>query len=308
MFTRSSDPTETKVAWMNCHWLRDVRGELDLWNHLEAFTSLRCIQPLALRWWGYYAGGHVFRQIEGPRLGRYRKVLAVLKHIESEANRGSVTSFLSAVERFAMHSEGAWLKVAGGQKAEVLEWLVDRFRNSSGNAKAEIGGYAAIECGAFIGYTSSRLGERLRLRDDSAHTIPMVSIECDPVHVVIARHFIDFVRLANDVEVFPGMVRDVFPALIETFGWSAIGFTFMDQKGTSFHDDFALFQALQSLHPGAEVVADNALRPGAPVFIWQLAKTDYGAESTKFWSLPEFLEESMGVEDWMAAARVLKAP
>lgn len=292
---------------MNRHWPRNVRGELDLLSHLEAFTTLRCIQPLALRWWGDYSRSSIFKSIEGPGPRRYRKILAVLKHVESEASHGSVASFLSAVERFAMHSEGAWLKVAGGQKADVLTWLFDcsmRFGRASTSLNSELGGYAAAECGAFIGYTSTRLAERLRVKGDLAPTIPFVSIEADPVHVLIARHFIDYVQLAKDAEIFPGMVRDVAASFLESFGWSAVGFTFMDQKGTTFHSDFALFQATQSWHPGAEVVADNSLRPGAPLFVWQLAR----AEHTTLWSLPEFLEESMGVEDWMAVAQLLAPP
>lgn len=292
---------------MNRHWLRNVRGELAFLNHLEAFTTLRCIQPLAFRWWADYSRASMFKSIDGPGPRRYHKILAVLKHIESEASHGSVAPFLSAVERFAMHSEGAWLKVAGGQKADVLKWHFDcsmQFGRACRSANSKLAGYAAVECGAFIGYTSSRLAERLRFKGDFTTTNPFVSVEADPVHVLIARHFIDYVQLAKGVEIIPGMVRDVAASLVESFGCSAISFTFMDQKGTTFHSDFALFQATQGWHPGAEVVADNTLRPGAPVYVWQLAR----AEHTTLWSLPEFLEESMGVEDWMAVAQLLAPP
>lgn len=120
---RAADPTESKVCWMACGWMLDVHGELRLWRWLEEFTTLRCIYPLALRWWGGAGRRPISRSLKvegfGPKM--YRKILAVLKHVESEASYGSTASFLAAAEHFAMQSEGAWLKVAGGAKAELLE-------------------------------------------------------------------------------------------------------------------------------------------------------------------------------------------
>merc|ERR1712224_426261 len=99
------------------------------------------------------------------------------------------------------------------------------------------------------------------------------------------------------------MVRDVVPVICETFGRHALGFVFMDQKGTTFHNDLALLDRLGAWPCGACLVADNVLRPGAPVFNWVLAYEGLVLEPM-FWSLPEFLEEKDGVEDWMAIAHV----
>lgn len=309
LFARVADPTECKVAWMGCSWQQDVRGELILFRRLEAFTTLHCIPLLALRWWRHPGLGRSGPELEGSFPGRYRKILAVLKHIESEACRGSALSFLAAAERFAMQSEGAWLKVAGGQKGDVLEHHLHQSFHYIGQASLSCGsvhlaGRVAVECGAFIGYTASRLASKLQSTpSDSGHVAPFVSIEGDPVHTLVARHFVDFVQLAQVAEVRPGMVRDVIPSLIELFGSSAIAFMFMDQKGTTFHVDLALCDRIHSWARGATVVADNVLRPGAPVYVWVVAFINCGLEPG-FWSLPEFLEEAQGVEDWMAIAHV----
>lgn len=289
---------------MGCSWLLDAHGELTLWHRLQAFTTLHCIHPLALRWWGLSKRGGSAGKLEKPGPGRYRKILAVLKYIEAEACRGSTLSFLASAERFAMQSEGAWLKVAGGQKAEVLEYHLNQALHST--SQFHLGGRVAVECGAFIGFTASRLASNLQAQPgDAGHVVPLVSIEADPIHTLIARHFVDFVQLSPVAELRPGMVRDVFPSLVELYGASSLAFGFMDQKGTTFHIDLAVLARLGSLASGAGVVADNVLRPGAPVYVWDLACAG-GSLQPEFWSMPEFLEEAMGVEDWMAVAHLTR--
>lgn len=173
------------------------------------FTALRCIRPLSLRWAGYWRVGQVSRIAECSSAGRYSKLLALLKHVECGILRGSVVSFLSVVERFAMNSTGQWLKVAGGAKGDVLENVVVQ--------APLLPGSAAVEFGTFIGYTSSRLSERVCRICSSMSSALVFTIEADPVHVAIARHFIDGVLCSSLVEVQPGMVRDVVPLVNEVF-------------------------------------------------------------------------------------------
>lgn len=291
----AADPTESKVIWMGCAWARLARQEFSLWHRLQMFTGLRCIQPLAIRskhWWFGACGA-------GPEMagsaGRYRKLLAVLKHLEAEAALGSVDSFLAATELFAMHSEGQWLKVAGGEKGEVLADLV--FKTPLGR------GAVALECGCFIGYTAARLASSLRQNLGPAaakQSSRIFSLEGDPVHTTVARHFLDRAKVAEIAEVHCGMVRDVVPLLCECFGTASTAYAFMDQKGTAFHGDLHLLEQLAVLHRVGSKVADNVLRPGAPLYCWLLHCCH--PLTGCFWSLPEFLEESAGVEDWMALA------
>jgi len=220
--------------------------------------------------------------------------------VESQAEAGSVASFHAAVERFAMRSHGAWLKVAGGQKAEVLEVLAMNAPTMAGGAAA------ALELGCFIGYTAARLSTLLSPGTQPQTCSHMVSIESDPVHATLARHFLDLVWKSHAVEVQLGALRDVVALRGEDVGRDAFGLVFMDQRGTGFHVDRQLLERLELLQNGsgtAAVSADNVLRPGAPVFAWSVAwQVSQGGFSNVFWSLPEFLEEDAGVEDWMAVA------
>lgn len=295
VLVEASEPWECKVAWMYFSWVRNGPAEVVAWQTLEAATALQCLQPLALRRWPRWPRPARAAQA-GVAAARYRKILAVLQAVEADATDGSVATFHAAVERFAMHSEGAWLKVAGGSKAAVLEALAASSPLAYGSV--------ALELGSFIGYTAVRLA-RVAHRPAAvvdAEAVTVISVEGDPVHVALARHFVDLVQVAPLVEVQPGMVRDVAPLVGEAFGRFAPGFTFMDQKGTTFHVDHRLLDRLQLWPPDARVIADNVLRPGAPIYVWDLARAT--ATQPAFWSLPEFLEETAGVEDWMAVALV----
>eukprot|EP00747_Dinoflagellata_sp_TGD_P060832 gnl/TRDRNA2_/TRDRNA2_152225_c0_seq1.p1 gnl/TRDRNA2_/TRDRNA2_152225_c0~~gnl/TRDRNA2_/TRDRNA2_152225_c0_seq1.p1 ORF type:complete len:402 (+),score=59.97 gnl/TRDRNA2_/TRDRNA2_152225_c0_seq1:104-1309(+) len=294
LIARASNPTQAHVLWMSCSWNKAVPGDLTLWQRLQSYTGLHCIQPLALRWWGS-------RPVEASRACGYGKLIAVLKQIESEIVTGSVPSFLEAAERFAMESEGSWLKVAGGQKAGVLQ--------DSTNCAPLAGGPIMLELGCFIGYTAARLAhvlqDRFRVGPVAHAETRLVSVEADPLHCAVARHFLDLAQVASVAEVQPGMVRDVLPLAVESFG--ALGLVFMDQKGTAFHLDLALLDRLAAWPPGACTVADNVLRPGAPLYVFQLRHqscTSQRQRDADFWSLPEFLEEHAGVEDWMAVTRL----
>jgi len=235
-------------------------------------------------------------ECEGTVPGRYRKLLAVLKHIESELVHGCSVSFVEAAERFAMHSEGAWLKVAGGEKAEVLQGLARQLPSS--------GGCNVVEFGTFIGYTAIRVGGLMREQcqlTKKQWATGVLTVEADPVHVLLSRHFLDLVKQSAFVEVLPGVVRDAMPAIGEAFGTSAAALVFMDQSGSTFHMDSLRLEQLSLLQANAEVVADNVLRPGAPVYVWAVATKPLTTKAM-YWSLPEFLEESAGVEDWMSVA------
>mmetsp|Transcript_79028 Transcript_79028/g.218746 ORF Transcript_79028/g.218746 Transcript_79028/m.218746 type:complete len:200 (+) Transcript_79028:527-1126(+) len=195
-----------------------------------------------------------------------------------------------------MHSEGAWLKVAGGEKGQVLEALA--------RTAPLQGGSVAVELGSFIGYTAMRLADsvcsRLVLgRRNKMEAARVVTVECDPVHIALARHFVDLVHVASVVEVQPGSVRDVLPLIGEAFGRFAPGLVFMDQKGTNFHLDHALLDRLHLWSHHACIVADNVVRPGAPVYAWATSRAAQPLAPV-FWALAEFLEEAAGVEDWMA--------
>lgn len=185
---------------------------MGMWRRLEAYTGLRCVRPLAFR---CSRSWHWFPDIMQAPLeattigGRYRKLMAVLKHVECELQPGCPASLHAAVERFAMGSEGQWLKVAGGEKAGLLSAVV---------ASSPVGGGAvALECGAFIGYSAARLSAAALETSRSEWKVgpSVLSVEGDPIHAAIARHFLDRVHVAYIAEILSGMVRDVLPCVGE---------------------------------------------------------------------------------------------
>eukprot|EP00746_Dinoflagellata_sp_MGD_P140036 gnl/MRDRNA2_/MRDRNA2_73354_c0_seq1.p1 gnl/MRDRNA2_/MRDRNA2_73354_c0~~gnl/MRDRNA2_/MRDRNA2_73354_c0_seq1.p1 ORF type:complete len:268 (+),score=39.93 gnl/MRDRNA2_/MRDRNA2_73354_c0_seq1:419-1222(+) len=243
---------------------------------------------------------------------RYRKLMAVVKFVESRMPLAWPTTFtlgieeggewspvallFQAVEAFAKRSEGQWLKVAGGEKGECLERLL---------VDVPLGAHHAIlEFGCFVGFTSVRLAQRSlwHLGRSSLYEGQRVtSIEGDPIHTAVARHFINLIESSTEVEVVPGQVRDAQPLVPEWTGECACSFVFMDQKGTTFHADLRSLERLNIWSPLSACIADNVLRPGAPVFMWNITRTPPYDSSN--WSLPEFLEERVGVEDWEAVGR-----
>eukprot|EP00421_Protoceratium_reticulatum_P029235 CAMPEP_0168474510 /NCGR_PEP_ID=MMETSP0228-20121227/60883_1 /TAXON_ID=133427 /ORGANISM="Protoceratium reticulatum, Strain CCCM 535 (=CCMP 1889)" /LENGTH=165 /DNA_ID=CAMNT_0008490549 /DNA_START=33 /DNA_END=528 /DNA_ORIENTATION=- len=72
---------------------------------------------------------------------------------------------------------------------------------------------------------------------------------------------------------------------------------FMDHRGSRFRDDLLLLEDSGLLSGGAAVVADNVLKPGAPLLLWHLARSR--GVHAQFVSVPEFL---MPAEDWMSVS------
>merc|ERR1719428_2358547 len=69
----------------------------------------------------------------------------------------------------------------------------------------------------------------------------------------------------------------------------------MDQRGSRYTQDLETLENQGLLLPDAIVVADNVLKPGAPLFLWRLVKS--GAYVTEILQLQEF---AMPSEDWMS--------
>lgn len=302
----AADPIEWRAGWLGASWCRDPHEQLALWRRLEECTELRFLRTSILRMpydWQIYMPVAPLR---------YRKLMAVVKFVEArmplafpatftlgledQGEWSPVAMLFGAVEDFAKRSEGQWLKVAGGEKGECLERLL---------CNVPLGMHHAIlEFGCFVGFTSVRLAQRSlwHLRRSSLHEGQRVtSIEGDPIHTAVARHFINLIESSTEVEVIPGQVRDTQPLVQESAGWNACSFTFMDQKGTTFHADLCLLERLNFFSPLSACIADNVLRPGAPVFMWNMTRTPPYESSN--WSLPEFLEEKVGVEDWEAVGK-----
>eukprot|EP00439_Symbiodinium_sp_Y106_P073510 s644_g13.t2 len=102
-----------------------------------------------------------------------------------------------------------------------------------------------------------------------------------------------------------GHSKDILPRLGKLDGDQKFAFVFMDQKGSRFHEalgnwDLKLLADRDQLCDGAVVVADNVLKPGAPIFLYLLAEAAKRGESAT--EIVELQEFAMPAEDWMSVS------
>eukprot|EP00927_Polykrikos_kofoidii_P041062 TRINITY_DN34993_c0_g1_i1.p1 TRINITY_DN34993_c0_g1~~TRINITY_DN34993_c0_g1_i1.p1 ORF type:complete len:1124 (+),score=191.28 TRINITY_DN34993_c0_g1_i1:97-3372(+) len=215
------------------------------------------------------------RQNEGPHA--YTREFMTLQAVLCGAPAGDVDACMAAVEQFA-ESRSLWLKITAWEKSVVVHEAAKLARPK-----------VAVEIGAYVGYSAMNIARALRPFGGR-----VASIEVDPVHVTIVRNMVEHAGLTDNVDVWTGYCYDVIPHLLEAYGPRSIGMVFMDQKGTRFHTDLKLMEELDLLDDGALILADNVLKPGAPLYIWHLLHGPY-SHCTAI-SVREFLLQS---EDWM---------
>eukprot|EP00420_Gonyaulax_spinifera_P014986 CAMPEP_0197913756 /NCGR_PEP_ID=MMETSP1439-20131203/77174_1 /TAXON_ID=66791 /ORGANISM="Gonyaulax spinifera, Strain CCMP409" /LENGTH=137 /DNA_ID=CAMNT_0043535627 /DNA_START=59 /DNA_END=468 /DNA_ORIENTATION=- len=100
---------------------------------------------------------------------------------------------------------------------------------------------------------------------------------------------------APTAEVWQGRASDLLPRVLEECGAGSVGMAFFDHSGSVYHEDLEALEDLGLLAPGAVIVADNVLKPGAPLFLWKVLG---GAYDVTLVSLREFVQTS--IEDWVA--------
>jgi len=277
------------VFLMDTIWCKDVEGEASVLRRLCSWFPLRCLQmevallgePIAVR-----------RALHPA----HQKVAKLVDFLEALVLEGEPAEVLAACEDFAKH-KGQWLKVAGGDKADLLHATLQRPLRS---------GQVVTELGAFVGYSAVRFSSALRRRPGQS-SLRLTSLEVNPLHVSVARFLLDMAGLSQVAEVRPGQVKDLVPQLVEELGFHSTGVCFMDHRGTIFHQDFNLLLSHKVLGAEAQLVADNTLNPGAPLFLWERFHGHHHGRvlSTTCWSLTEFLADH---EDWTSTSEWRPAP
>lgn len=224
----------------------------------------------------------------------HEKELRLLAYVLSHAPAGDPNAICGAVEVFGQEvlaPTGQWLKVAGGEKVQVLF--------DSLSAAAGEGGRCCkvLEIGTYCGYSAIRMATM-------RSAIRIISLEADPAHVAIARCLVAFAGLSHVISVRTGHSQDVLPALVAeerrlaTIDREGFDLVFFDQCGARFASDLGVLEDSQLLRAGSVVVADNVLKPGAPVFLWQMT---YGGDyKTHVVSVREFAMPD--TEDWMSVS------
>lgn len=210
------------------------------------------------------------------------KESGVLDTVLASATPGDARSVHAAIEEVGLKE--VWLKVAGGEKAVVIDNVLRARRPRM-----------VLEYGTYVGYTCTRMG--MQMQEWGGR---VVSMEMDPVNAAIARNVIELTGLSHCVRVQLGHSDDCVEIVKETFGPRSVDVAFMDQRGTKFHEDLKYLENLDLLAEPAVLVADNVLKPGAPYHVWRIGSMPH--YTTDIIDLREF--GSAQVEDWMTVTWV----
>ena len=221
---------------------------------------------------------------ERQGLYRYFKELQLLRYVlkqmelavlESGSHRAQAVC--EAIEAFGLQGSSRWLKVVGNRKAQVLEAAV----------RGAVQGSEVLEIGTYCGYSALRMAQCLP-------GVPIHTLEADPVHVVIASNILALVgREADAVHIWTGHSQVLLPQWCRKAQFGAV---FMDQRGSRYDEDLDILEARGLLSKAAVIVADNVLKPGAPLFLWRLQMRGY---EYQILSMQEF---AMPCEDWMTVS------
>lgn len=236
---------------------------------------------------------------QGDFFAPHEKEVRLLAYVLSTAPPGNPEKVCEAIEAFGQRNlsrahggeggaspfAGQWLKVAGGAKAEVLAAAVQL-------CPVREGGLRILEVGAYCGYSA------LRLLGAAGPSARLLSLEADPGNAVVARCIVAYAGLHRRISVRIGHSEDVLPHLGRDAAVGPFDLVFFDQRGSRYHADLGVLEQQGLLASSAVLVADNVLKPGAPVFLWHLLFS--GRYSTHLLPLEEYAMP--GAEDWMSVS------
>ncbi|CAJ1377326.1 unnamed protein product [Effrenium voratum] len=267
-----ADVLDLGVLLMSCERRRDAEKEQQVWRRIcERAPLRRDMQEIVagatrqrVRKEAFIDKERVSLDWAGAQVARHgghaqHKLAMLVQYVEAHFDgtaSDAAEAVMQSVVDFSRQKFNYWLKVAGDAKASLIQAVLQRL--SRGKAAA-FPGEVRLEMGAYVGFTTLRL----------AQGGLVLSLEVDPLHVCVARHLLNLGRRAHLAEVCSGQVRDLLPGVLESFGEAAAGLVFMDHRGTRFHEELRLLEATRLLAVPAQLLCDNVLHPGAPVFLWR---------------------------------------
>jgi len=270
------------AGWEHC----SVRSELLKILMINSDT-LRLPEPIGRVWESGSSSPKINPGFQAYIDRKYHKVVSVVDFMASCGAVGA-EAVVSACEVFATGSARQWLKVAGDAKADLVDDCLQRRPGRDRGVVAEFG--------TFVGYSCTRMSWR------SNGETPIITLESDAVHVMIAQYVVSMALCSPCVEVVPGMAHDTVRRMTDDWGSNGIVFAFMDHRGTRFHVELMHLEALCVLAPDMKLLEDNTLKPGAPVNLWHFDHCKRHCLSMN-WSLAEFVTAEC--EDWMSVSECM---
>jgi predicted O-methyltransferase YrrM len=131
---------------------------------------------------------------------------------------------LASIEDFS--KENRWLKVAGGEKGQILESIISP-------------GDRVLEVGSYIGFTALRLAQ---------HGCEVVTIEADPLNAAVAQEIVEMASLATMDGTMNGTRGSQISSRVKicvgrASDWLSSGLLdpvdviLLDHRGTIYHEE-----------------------------------------------------------------------
>ncbi|KAM6446267.1 transmembrane O-methyltransferase [Liasis olivaceus] len=170
-------------------------------------------------------------------------------YVLTHAIPGDPLHVLETFDQWSYHCE--YLSNLGPQKAKILERLIYN--------KAPL---TVLELGTYCGYASIVIAQSLPLG------ARLYTVEMDVGKASVAEKAIRLAGFDDDtVELIMGPSEEVIPLLKEMFLLPQVDLVVMNHWKCCYLRDLQLLEAHGLLQPGATVLADNVIFPGAPHFL-----------------------------------------
>lgn len=171
----------------------------------------------------------------------------ILPYLRAHAAQGDASAVLSALEAFSTHYP---MYTLGAEKGALLESLVAAAKPRT-----------ALEIGTFFGYSAVR----------TARALPpggrLLCVEASAANADVARAVLALAGLDSVATVLTGLAAKALPEAAQRLGPGGADFIFIDHCKECYLPDTKQMEDLGLLPPGATLVADNVLVPGAPDFL-----------------------------------------
>ena len=183
--------------------------------------------------------------------GRERECLA---YVQSDPRtKHNPAAVVAAIDEFAYKNK--WLMNVGDVKGKILDECLERAQPRT-----------LLELGAYIGYSSLRMIQRL------PKDARIVSVEFSGKIAAVAREMIAHAGISDRIAVVHGHMQDQDQRTKQAlerdygFGKQMLDFVFLDHAKEAYLPDIQLILASGWLHQGSIAFADNVLYPGAPEY------------------------------------------
>ena len=189
----------------------------------------------------------------------------ILPYLDSHSTAGDAASVLAALESWSTHYP---MYTLGSEKGALLESVV-----------AAAKPLAALEVGTLFGYSAVRTARAL------PRGARLVCIEASPAHADVARAVLARAGVADVASVITGLAAEALPEAARRLGPGGADLVFLDHCKECYLPDLRRMEDMGLLAPGATLVADNVLVPGAPDYLAYVA-TGAGRYETRLLDAP----------------------